>query len=304
MILNSTTDNLQVVLSGSVATRQLHFVSSYNILTSTGVTPSKSVGTTNNITPANLIPAPSSNQQHQLRFCSIYNVDTTASTVTVQFNDNGTSRVLYSAPLTSGESIQYNPNNGWQTYNYNGLQKVSGISMNPSSSRMLEYFNAINATTVLTLASGTDYAFYLGKADRAYSQVTIMCNVTTAIGATITYAEVAIYKGTPLIGSAATVYMCGWRECSGTTGQSNLGATGVKQIPIITTGITAGDDLWVVYGTQTSGTACVIRAGLVDDIGAGFIQTGTGRPSNTPILVLTKQTAQNNAWIAWQGFQW
>ena len=305
MILNSTTDSLQVVLSSTTVTNAFDIVSSYNVITSSGITPFKTTTTVNNLTPVDIISSPSVNEQNQLRFCSIFNKDTTGSTATIHFNDNGTKRVIFSASLFPGDSIQYNPNNGWQTYNYNGLLKVGGVSQNPTSIRMLEYFNAINATTVLTVTSGTDFAFYLGKADRSYNQVSVQWQVTTAIGATITYAEMAIYKGIPLIGSGFTGSRCGWRDCSGAN-QSGFGSTGVKTTPIQVTGITAGDDIWVVFGTVTSGTNAIIRAGVVDDIGAGFIQTATGslRPSTNASITFTKQTAQNNAWVAWQGFQW
>lgn len=304
MILYSTTDSLQVVLSSNTTSTAWDYVSAYNVFTATGVTPNKQVGLFSGLTPVSIIASPNNNEQNQLKFCSLFNKDTSGNTVTVHFNDGSNKRVIFSASLQPGDSVQYSPNNGWQTYNFNGLLKVAGMSQNPASVRMLEYFNAINATTVLTVASATNYAFYLGKADRAYNQVTIQWQVTTALGATITYADVAIYKGTPLIGSGFTGTLCGWREASGAT-QSGYGSTGVKTTPIITSGITAGDDIWVVFANQTSGTNAVIRAGLVDDIGAGFIQTATGaRPVNAPTAVFTKQVAQNNAWVAWQGFQW
>lgn len=305
MILNSTTDSLQVVLSSTTVTNSFDVFAAYNIISSTGLTPSRTATTISNLTPVNIIPSPNANEQNQLRFCSIFNKDITGATATVHFNDNGTKRIIFSASLFPGDSIQYNPNNGWQCYNFNGLLKVAGATQNPSSIRILEYFNAINASTTLTLTSGSDFAFYLGKADRAYNQVTIQWQATTAIGATVSYAELAIYKGIPLIGSGLTGTLCGWRDISGNN-QSGLGGTGVKTSPVNVSGITAGDDIWAVFGTSTTGTNAAIRAGVVDDIGAGFIQTATGslRPSTNTTITFTKQTAQNNGWIAWQGFQW
>jgi len=305
MILNSTTDSLEIVLSGTTTTNPVDFVSSYNVIYSSGITPSRNTGSISNSTPVNVIPSPSANQQNQLRFCSIFNKDTSGVTISVNFNDNGTKRIVFTSGLYPGDSIQYNPNNGWQCYNYNGLLKVSGVVQTPTSIRSLEYFNAINASTTLTLTTGSDFAFYLGKADRPYNQVTIQYQVTTAIGATITYAELAIYKGIMPIGSGLTSnQLCGWVDVSGAN-QYSLGSTGVKTCPITVTGVTTGDDIWAVFGSVTSGTNAAIRAGVVDDIGAGFIQTATGslRPSTNNSISFTKQTAQNNAWLAWQGFQ-
>lgn len=306
MILNSTTDSLEAVLSGTVLSNQLQFISSFNIISNSGLTPSNLNGTTNNLTPVSIISSPLSNQQNQLRFCSIYNSDSTGQTLTVQFNNNGTRRIVYSVPLRPGESVQYTNNNGWQTYDENGLLKVVGMSQNPSSIRMQEYFSSTGTSQTLICTTGTDFAFYLGKADRTLRQVTVQLNVTTAIGATITYAEAAIYKGTTTIGSGVTATLCGWKESSGSTGQSNFGSIGVKQIPIQVTGITAGDDLWFVIGTVTSGTNLAIRGGMPDELGAGFIQTATGslRPSTNNSITFTKQSTTNNGWIAWQGFQW
>lgn len=303
MILNSTTDALQVVLSSTTTTNAFDVFASYNVITTTGLTPSKTATTVSNLTPVNIIPSPNANEQNQLRFCSIFNKDTTGATATVHFSDNGTRRVIFSASLFPGDSIQYNPNNGWQCYNFNGLLKVAGVTQNPAAIRSLEYFNAINATTVMTLSNNVNFAFYLGKADRAYNQVSIQWQATTAIGATVSYAELAIYKGIPLIGSGLTGTLCGWRDISGNN-QSGLGGTGVKTSPVNVSGITAGDDIWAVFGTSTTGTNAAIRAGVVDDIGAGFIQTGSSRPSITTSITFTKSTTISNAWLAWQGFQW
>ena len=56
MIFDSTTDVLQIVLSGTVGTTQLPFYVSYATITSTGMTVTKNQGTTNSQTPVTLIP--------------------------------------------------------------------------------------------------------------------------------------------------------------------------------------------------------------------------------------------------------
>jgi len=78
--------------------------------------------------------------------------------------------------LIQNESIQYNPNSGWQTYDDTGLLKVLGTSSNPPTLRIPPFYSTIASTTLvtsLTVTSGTNLAYYLGKADRAYTNMTI-----------------------------------------------------------------------------------------------------------------------------------
>ena len=161
MLLDATTDTIEVKLGGSVTTRQPQFYASYNTITSTAITPAKNNGSTNNTTAVTVVPAPGASQQNQLRYCSVYNCDTFAQTVTIQINNNSTVRVLFTAYLFVGECMQYTPTSGWRVYNHNGIMKTFATAINPTSVRMPPFFNAINGTTNLTLANGTTYAFYL-----------------------------------------------------------------------------------------------------------------------------------------------
>lgn len=306
MILTSTSEILQVVLSNTVATRQMDFYCSYNNITSTTLTPIKNQGTTNNITVVTLIPSPSTNQQNQLRHLSVYNCDTSGNTVTIQLSGVSGTRVLLRTYLFVGESIQFTPSNGWQSLTHNGIIKTYNTAQNPSPIKTQAYFSSNSGGLAATMTSGTAFAVYLGKADRPYNQVTIQPGVTTALGATITYSEAAIYKGYPTMGSNATLTFCGFKECSGTT-QSSFGSTGVKTIPIQVSGITAGDDIWAVISTLTSGTNLTIRAVNFDLLGSGFFQSVSGniRPStSTTISFTTISSGSRMPFIPWQGFQW
>lgn len=303
MLLDATTDTIEVKLGGSVTTRQPQFYASYNTVTSTVITPAKNFGSTNNTTAVTVMPAPSASQQNQLRYCSIYNCDTFGQTVTIQLNNNSTIRVLFTAYLFVGEYIQYTPTNGWRAYNHNGIMKTFATAVNPTSVRMPPFFNAINGTTNLTLSNGTTYAFYLGQADRPYDQVSILTTLATAyVG--LSFQEAAIYKGYPTMGANLTLTRCGWLDVS--VG-NNIGfnATGTKNIPINTSGITAGDEIWAVLASSATTTAPIIRSGLVDDIGSGIVQTNTSnlRPSTSSSIAFTLQSATNMGWISWQGFQ-
>jgi hypothetical protein len=307
MILDSTSDVLQIVLSGTVGTTQLPFYVSYNTITSTGMTISKNQGTTNNQTPVTLIPSPSSGQQIQLRQCSIFNSDTSGATVSVQYTNGSVTRTILSTALIQNESIQYNPNSGWQTYDEIGYLKVLGVSNNPPTLRIPPFYSTIASTTLvtsLTVTSGTNLAFYLGKADRAYTNMTIRYNVSTALGATITYAELAIYKGYPTIGSATTTNTI--TRCGFTNTSSIFNSTGTKNTLVNVTGVTINDDLWVVFANVTSGTNMVLWGGITDETQNGFIGNVTGslRPSTNSSLTITKQYTTFCPLISWQASQW
>lgn len=304
MVLDTTTDTLELVLGASVTTRQLQYYTSFNVVTATSLTPSRQFGASNGTSAVTILAAPSSNEQHQLRYCSIYNCDTVAATVTVRFNNNGTTRNLCTIVLLVGEYIQYTYGKGWQCFHPNGLLKTFGTAMNPTSPRALPFFNAVNTTTTYTLTNGVAHAVYLGVADRSYNQVTIGCSVSTQLAGAVTYCEVAIFKGYPTIGANCTLTRCGFTDVQ--QGSSiGFNSTGAKTVPIFCTDINQGDNLWVVFGSSVATTAPVIRAGVVDNIGAGMIQTAaaTTRPSTNSPITFTLQSASNIPWVTWAGFQ-
>lgn len=302
MILDSTSESFSVVLSGSVNTNQLPFYASYVNLTSTSITPTKNHGTTNNTTRVTLVPSPSSNEQNQLKSCSIFNSDLTGATVSIQYSGGSTIHNIFIASLLPNESIQYNSDSGWRVYDDVGQLKVLGTNFVPHSLRMPPYFLAINATTTTTVTSGTHPIFHLGKADRSYSNIQLRYNITTQLGATISYAELAIYKGYPSIGSATTtntLTRCGFTDTS-----TIFNGTGRKTTTVNVTDISIGDDLWVVFATSTSGTNMVLRGGIVDDVQVGYYGTTSSRPSTTSTITMTKNYNGAPPWVAWQPSQW
>ena len=298
MILDATTDSLDIVLASAITTNQLSFTVYFDDFTSIGVTPTKNVSVTNSTTPVNLISAPAASHQRKLKYCSIFNGDTALSSVTIRFNNNSTLRNILIVTLYVNESIQYTPEAGWQVYDANGSLKVSGLYQAPGGLRPTEYFGAANTTTTLTLTNTNAFCFYLGKAERNFSSISIAHRVTTAITATVSWAEIAIYKGTPAIGANATLgTRLGFTSTAGV-----WTATGIYVTAVSLSGCSAGDDLWVVFSNSTSGTVAQIRAGLVDDVQGGFVQTvNNARPSTNSSLSGTVQNATAHAWVSWQG---
>jgi len=275
MLLTSTTDSIDVVLGATATMNQLHLISSYNNSTSTSVTPVKTVTVTNNITPVNLVPAPSSGNSRQLRYASIFNADTVPSTVTVRNNFNGTTRNVISTVLQVNDYMQYTHRTGWKVFNMDGQLRNS------------DYFNTL-----------TD-ARAQGRASGPYNTIIINVVISVAVTGTVSWVELAIYKGTPSLASGTTMTRLGFIDIAQTSTQS--GQNRFFVIPV--SGVTPGDDLWCVYGVSTTGVGPQLRSmNIADVVGAGFIQTaGSNRPSTSLTLTGTVSSSFTFPQTFWNG---
>lgn len=125
IILSQTTDNLQIVLGGSVTTNQLQCFSSWRDRTSTTFVAGRTVTNTNNTTDVNIVPAPASSTQRVVDFISIYNNDTVNQTVTIKLDANGTEYILFKVTLATTERLEYAEGRGWQVFASTGAVKQS-----------------------------------------------------------------------------------------------------------------------------------------------------------------------------------
>ena len=310
MTLDTTTDSIEVKLAAAHTTRALQFYASYHIIDSTNVTftPTKNFGSTNGTTAVTVVPAPTSGKINQLRSCSVYNCDSIEHTVTIQVNSSSNLRTVFSVIVKVGEQIQFTLYEGWKIFNVDGILKTSNSVIGSAAVKMGLTTNISNGSISSTQTSGTTYAYYLGKADRNYDSVTVQITVSvTALGATITYAEAAIYKGYPSIASNLTLTRCGFVDVSTGTNHG-INATGSKiiVIPITDKNLFVGDEIWFVFGYVNSGTAFAYRAnGVNDNIGSGIVQTATGslRPSTNSSISFTLSTTVNTIFTSWLGTQ-
>jgi hypothetical protein len=297
MVITTTSDSIQIVLGAAVTTNQLTFVASFNDYTSTGVTPTKNASTTNNTTAVDIIPAPPSGSSRELRYCSIFNCDSEAATVTVTGNFGGTPRTMISVKLAVNDYIQYTHRTGWKVFDMNGSLKNYDNFKLFTDHRAAVWSCATGLTTGLSIAT-TTYCVYLGKALAPYSLINVYYGLATAITATITWAEIAIYTGKPTLGTGTTLTRIAFLDTS-TLWQG----AGLKSSNFQVDGIEAGDDLWVVFGNSTTGTSVSIRTyNVVDDIGAGFLQTSaSNRPSTNTTLTGTVVSATTCPAFFWNG---
>ena len=146
IILTQTTDKIQVKLSGTVSTNQLHCYSVFRDTTTTGITPSRNVVLTNNTTAVDLVGSPSSSTQRNVEYLNVYNADTSSAIVTFLFNDNGTTYEINVATLLPGEKVEYQSGIGFKVLDCFGSNKIS-----------IEYQPIPLTSGFTTVILGTDY---------------------------------------------------------------------------------------------------------------------------------------------------
>ena len=98
------------MLGGAVTTNQLPFTVSYvdisqSLFTLTSI--SENDGVTNDATAVSMVTAPATDSSRQLKFLSIYQLDTVPTTVTIRINNNGTFRIVWRGTLQVGDNLIY-----------------------------------------------------------------------------------------------------------------------------------------------------------------------------------------------------
>lgn len=110
IILDSTLKSLEITLAGAVTTTELPYVLGYVDLLSSDQSISavgSNDGTTNGGTAVSVLAAPASGHTRQVKFLSVHNADTVAAVLTVQYNDNGTKRIISKTTLDVGDNFLY-----------------------------------------------------------------------------------------------------------------------------------------------------------------------------------------------------
>lgn len=99
IVLNTTTKSIKAVMSGAPATTNPDFVVSYADNNSTSFTEGENDGALNGTSDVTLVSAPASSTRRIIKSISIYNRDTAAVTVTIKYDNNGTTRILAKVTL-------------------------------------------------------------------------------------------------------------------------------------------------------------------------------------------------------------
>lgn len=302
MIITGTSDKIQFKL-GSTAATELPFTVDYNNYTATGVTLISNNGTSNDTTAVDLVPSPSSGQQNELRYCSIFNADSSSETVIIQVFDGTNTRVVFRAVLAPNSTLQYQLEKGWEVIDQAGNKVNSGIIRYASAlNRGNIYFRPSSNASTLSLTTQLWYVVHQGRFEKAYNTITVQYRVTTQ-AATITYAEVAIYSGFVKQSEGfGTIF--GTRR-GFTNIASVVNTTGIKSTAIPVSGITPGEVFQIVFSVQATSMPALRLFGTTDSmapqstISANLAVTG-GRPSLVPSGPYPTAIV-NPIWLTWQG---
>jgi len=132
--------------------------------------------------------------------------------------------------------------------------------------------------TNTALTTGLSHFYYIGQAQvavAAAATVTGIYKVTVIAAGAVTWAEVALFKGSPVAFGNASLTRLGFASIAGVVTVLGTKATAIT----LTTAIAAGDDLWLAIGGVAATTQFQIRGGLAEEIQFGVFQTATVRPS-------------------------
>lgn len=233
--------------------------------------------TISSATTTTFLSAPTAYASRTVDLFTIANTHASLSnTVTVQHDDGTTTTPLWSGTLAAGERLTIVDGTA-TVYNTAGIPKSAPlISPNHSSVLMSPAFATNNLTSVRSITSGNSYAVYVGKAPRSLTSASVRYRVTTA-AITVTWAEVALAKGSPNVGGNPTLTVVGYTDVAAVVTATGQFTTSVS----VSSGqaINEGDDLWVLYGNNAS-TVTVLRAqSIADDLQAGVFAWLSTRPS-------------------------
>lgn len=280
MIITGTSDKIQIVL-GASSPSTIPFNIHYNNYTSTNITAKTNNGTTNGISAVDLVPSPASNEQNELKYCSILNTDTISTVVKIQIYNGTTSYIIFQAILQPKQLLQYQPEKGWEVIDSQGNKETTiWNAFNNTINGSLGWRAAGIATTV-TPGQGQMFLISLGKAEKAHTSYDIMYNVVTQ-ASSITWAEMAIFSAHRFNSDVALPL-----TTRGTVSTASVwNSAGIKKTNIPVSGINPGEN--VVLGMVYNGSGLVLRTlgwGALDisDSTFGAMATSTQiRPSQMP----------------------
>lgn len=134
IILDATNRKLQIKLSGAVITNELPVVSSYVDVTTSSYSPATNATQTNGAAAVDFVASPAASTQRQIKYISVFNLDTAIATVSIIYRDNATDRQIFRAVLGVNESLIYTDGEGWRTIDANGRVKLGTVDASPKFS--------------------------------------------------------------------------------------------------------------------------------------------------------------------------
>lgn len=222
-----STDKIEVFLSGSVTANQLQLSSSWDDveMTNKGVSDSDcKVIPTNNTTVVEIVSAPSSGVTRWINEMIIFNSDTTAKTVTVRLNKNGSYSTMYYGILNANERAEYHKDKGFKSFTVLGGEKVQQTSGMIASQDLtvvvIEGDQVNNNATLNTLQDVTGLAFNVIAGNSYYFEIICVYNAAaTTTGSRWT------------INTPSTTFLNYQSEYTLTATSKTFNSLSVKQLP-------------------------------------------------------------------------
>lgn len=273
MILATVNQSIRAYLLGAPAANQPIFVTDWADLTASAITPGAANGTLNGATPVVIVTAPVGSTYRQVKGINIYNADTAPVILFVEVFDTAAQRTIKRVILETGEQLQFTPDSGWSVMNIAGASKTAGIVVRTAQLMKSPGTDAANLTAALTITTANTFYLYMGVCPRASSSILMRYRVSTA-AVTVVWAEVAVYRGVPVVGGNPALTLLGWTDVAAVVTSLGQKSTTIA----LGTQVQAGDDLWLAIGNQAT-TPTQIRAALADDLQAGYLASGAFRPS-------------------------
>jgi hypothetical protein len=273
VILTSPSQAVRVITSGATN------VTVYATYVDRGVSivPGVTDASISSATTTSVLSGSSTYPAREVTSIHIANTDASASqTITLEYYNGSAARQVWKGVVGPGERVRYDAY-GIVLFNSSGVPKTAPVvGPNYSSVLACPLFATANLTGVRSITSTNTYAVYLGRSPRNLTSVNLRYRVTTG-AATITWAELAVAKGSVSIGAGPTLTVVGYADVSGTVTGTGQFTTAVN----VSSGqsIVEGDDLWALYGNNAS-TVTVLRAqSIADDLQSGVFAYLSTRPS-------------------------
>ena len=125
MLVDKTTQTLEIKLAGAVATNEVPIVLAYIDGEASNFFPTLQHSISNGTADVTILDAPEPRGKRMVKFMYIRNVDTAAIVVTVQLADSTTNREIYKVTLAVDDTLVYTDTTGFKVIATDGTTKVT-----------------------------------------------------------------------------------------------------------------------------------------------------------------------------------
>jgi hypothetical protein len=122
--LSNTTDRIELALDA--ASTLVKAVITWKDVSASAISPNRTIAASNGATQVDISGSPAASVQRVIDNISVFNEEVSLSrTVTIRYNANGTTFILFRATLAAGEKIEYTDGGGWRVFATTGAIKNS-----------------------------------------------------------------------------------------------------------------------------------------------------------------------------------